>query len=316
MQLSELVYEMSQTMDTQIIEQVLQRFAPNSQLLSFQELVGGVSAQVIAIAFVDAEGQEHQWVLRLHGERDRQRNPQIAKDEFRLYQILQSAHVSVPTPYFLDTACDILPVPYFIMGYVKGKTVFAPVDATAFLQQMARTLAEIHQVSDDVSFLPDAKSHYKNRFQTSVRQIESPIRDALQAFWDMTPINKGGLLHGDFWLGNVLWDDGKLVAVIDWEDAKRGDPLIDLANSRLEVLWAFGEEAMRQFTQDYLSAMPLLDLSQLPYWELCIAHQKPTSDFDAWAEGWVDYGRPDVTGATFRTRYQWFIEQAIEKIHW
>ncbi len=127
-------------------------------------------------------------------------------------------------------------------------------------------------------------------------------------------MNKTGLLHGDFWLGNLLWDDDKLVAVIDWEDAKYGDPLLDLANSRLEISWAFGEDAMEHFTQFYLAYMPSLDLSQLPYWELCVAHQKPTTDFDEWAEDWNDYDRPDMTGETFHTRYKWFIEQALRQL--
>ena len=30
-------------------------------------------------------------------------------------------------------------------------------------------------------------------------------------------VNRPVLLHGDFWPGNILWRDGRLVAVIDWE---------------------------------------------------------------------------------------------------
>ena len=61
------------------------------------------------------------------------------------------------------------------------------------------------------------------------------------------------LLHGDFWPGNILWRYGQLVAVIDWEDAALGDPLADVANSRLEILWAFGIDAMQSFTHYYQS---------------------------------------------------------------
>jgi aminoglycoside phosphotransferase (APT) family kinase protein len=35
------------------------------------------------------------------------------------------------------------------------------------------------------------------------------------------------LLHGDYWPDNTLWRDGRLVCVIDWEDAALGDPLAD-----------------------------------------------------------------------------------------
>ncbi len=40
------------------------------------------------------------------------------------------------------------------------------------------------------------------------------------------------LLHGDLWPGNVLWQDGRLVAVVDWEDGAVGAPLIDVASAR------------------------------------------------------------------------------------
>lgn len=48
----------------------------------------------------------------------------------------------------------------------------------------------------------------------------------------MTP----GIIHGDYHVGNVIYgDDGALLAVVDWEMATLGDPLIDLG--RLLVSW-------------------------------------------------------------------------------
>jgi aminoglycoside phosphotransferase (APT) family kinase protein len=75
------------------------------------------------------------------------------------------------------------------------------------------------------------------------------------------------LLHGDFWPGNVLWEDGRLVAVLDWEDAAIGDPLADVANARLELLWAGGAEAKEEFTRRYRSLVPGVDLTDLPHWD-------------------------------------------------
>ena len=69
----------------------------------------------------------------------------------------------------------------------------------------------------------------------------------LEEVWPLSQQNRSVLLHGDFWPGNILWRDGQIVGVIDWEDAAFGDPLADIANTRLELLWAFGVEAMRQF---------------------------------------------------------------------
>jgi aminoglycoside phosphotransferase (APT) family kinase protein len=49
---------------------------------------------------------------------------------------------------------------------------------------------------------------------------------------DMRP----GIIHGDYHIGNVIYaDDGALAAIVDWEMATLGDPLVDLA--RLLVSW-------------------------------------------------------------------------------
>ena len=36
-------------------------------------------------------------------------------------------------------------------------------------------------------------------------------------------------LHGDFHPSNLLVEDGKIVAVVDWGDITRGDPAVDLS---------------------------------------------------------------------------------------
>ncbi len=61
-----------------------------------------------------------------------------------------------------------------------------------------------------------------------------------------------------------------LTNCIDGEDAAIGDPLADVANSRLEILWALGRDAMERFTQHYQSLAPL-DITDLPLWDLCAA---------------------------------------------
>lgn len=40
------------------------------------------------------------------------------------------------------------------------------------------------------------------------------------------------LVHLDDWRGNVLWDRGQTTAVVDWEEAACGDPVVDVAYCR------------------------------------------------------------------------------------
>jgi aminoglycoside phosphotransferase (APT) family kinase protein len=109
---------------------------------------------------------------------------------------------------------------------------------------------------------------------------EGRIRDALETAWPLARTNDAVLLHGDYWPGNLLWRDGRLVAVIDWEDARVGDPLADVANTRLELLWAFDADAVETFTSLYRS-MTAIDVTNLPYWDLAAA-LKPCGRLAGW----------------------------------
>jgi aminoglycoside phosphotransferase (APT) family kinase protein len=74
---------------------------------------------------------------------------------------------------------------------------------------------------------------------------------------------------------------GRLSGVVSWEDAKIGDPLADLANTRLELFWAFGKEAMGSFTNQYRSIIGEINLTILPYWYLYVAC-KAASKISRW----------------------------------
>ena len=256
-------------------------------------------------------------------------NPYIAADEFKLLQLLHSAGLAVPEPFYLDQSGEIFHTPYVVIEYIEGETEFGPKDiadtpalddaryskvsiqyrapgqrkrprtastqplslrvmeakpsvwlepVADFMLQLAMQLSRIHGVDWaklDVSFLPQHEKRVAERIGERPEQVdeafeEGRIRDVLEGVWPLPQGNASVLLHGDFWPGNILWRNGQIVGVIDWEDAALGDPLADIANSRLELLWAFGVEAMQRFTDHYQSLADI-DFANLPYWELYAA---------------------------------------------
>lgn len=53
---------------------------------------------------------------------------------------------------------------------------------------------------------------------------------------NLPPDMKPGVIHGDYHIGNCIFaEDGRLNAIVDWEMATLGDPLVDLG--RLLVSW-------------------------------------------------------------------------------
>jgi aminoglycoside phosphotransferase (APT) family kinase protein len=289
------------------------KFAPQSKLIRAWELKGGVSAQVTALEILQSDGQPQKWVVRQHGEVDRKNNPRIAADEFKLLQILQSVGIAAPKPYYLDMSGEILATPYLVIEFVEGETEFAPPDLNDFIRQFATQLTKIHQIACselDLAFLPEQAKIYAEKFKHRPAKVdesigEGRIRAVLEKVFPLPPRNQTGLLHGDFWAGNILWQDNRLVAVLDWEDARIGDPLEDFANSRLEILWAFGKEAMEDFSQSY-RAMNRLDYSNLPYWDL-VAALKPAFKILEWAEN-------ATAEKIMRERHAWFVANALQML--
>jgi aminoglycoside phosphotransferase (APT) family kinase protein len=286
---------------------LVKRIDPLAKLVRTWPLTGGISAQVTALEVEQPDGQVTKLIVRQHGEIDRGHNPHIAHDEFKLLQIALSHGLAAPQPYYVDESCDLFPLPYLVIGFVDGDTEFAPADLTGYLAQIAQELANIHRVQDspDLDFLPRQGKGFGVRPETLDTSLgEERIRDALESAWPLVQENESVLLHGDYWPGNILWKEGKLAAVIDWEDARVGDPLADLANCRLELMWAFGVEAMTEFTNHYRS-MSSIDLANLPYWDLCAA-LRPCSKLSEW-------GLDAATEQRMRERHAFFVAHALEK---
>jgi aminoglycoside phosphotransferase (APT) family kinase protein len=264
---------------------------------------------VTALEVERADGRTTKLVVRQHGEVDRASNPHIARDEFALLRIAQAHGVAAPKPYFFDESCTLFPTPYLVVEFVDGDPEFAPADLADYLERAAAQLAKIHGIPDspDLSFLPRQNQGFGKRpVEFDASMGEARIRAALEAARPVAQLNDSVLLHGDYWPGNILWNGGELVAVIDWEDARVGDPLADLANSRIEFLWAFGVEAMREFTDRYRS-MTNVDLATLPYWDLRAA-LRPCGKLSAW-------GLDDETERRMRDRHALFVTQAIDVLH-
>jgi aminoglycoside phosphotransferase (APT) family kinase protein len=293
----------------ELFEALARRLDPRSKLLRTWELKGGVSARVTAFETERPDGRTERLVVRRHGAAELRRNPHIAADEFRLLKLLKSAGVPAPTPRYLDAGGEVFSVPCLVVDYVEGGRESAPADETEFVGRLATVLAEIHRVDyGEVSFL---RERVDIGAEVPARRPDEPaewqrIREVLESALPLPRRNRSVLLHGDFWPGNTLWKDGRLVAVIDWEDAAIGDPLADVANARLELLWALGIDAMEAFTRSYASIATAVDFTGLPYWDL-------------WADLRLagrtsEWGLDATTEKAMRAGHEAFVAQALRQL--
>lgn len=302
------------------LEMIARRIVPNGTVRDVCVLQGGISASMTLLEITSPDGQTRRVVLRIPSESVLKECPSAAADEFRTIRALFQAGVRVPEPLLLDESRTDLPTPYMLLAYVEGAPLYDPRDRCAYEHRRAEELARIHALDISRSGLASLRRRphaFASRFRGRPSDIsgsldQERIHGALQPFWDSPPHNTPVLLHGDLWPGNLVWNDGELTAVVDWEDAEFGDPLADLAICRLDSLLILGREPMEAFTERYLSATGI-NTAHLPCWDLCAALRAAPA-IATWAAHFPALGRPDITEESMDAALQEFVENALARL--
>jgi aminoglycoside phosphotransferase (APT) family kinase protein len=184
-------------------------------------------------------------------------------------------------------------------------------------QQLASTLAAIHALPPGIVPAGIGASEggavaMPHWWRDTPEDPEAGDARARFAALPAVPLDARCLLHGDFWPGNVLFDEGRLVAVIDWEDALIGDPLQDLAIARLDLTWSSGLDARDAFTAAYarITGHPLATLAA---WDLYAA-LRAAPGLEIWAEGYPAFGRDDITAPLMRTAVSASIHDSLRRL--
>lgn len=139
------------------------------------------------------------------------------------------------------------------------------------------------------SLLDDAR-RLKTEMPISLETIESEIISRLHVMDDVT---EPRLVHWDLWDGNVFVRDGSIVALIDWERALWGDPLMEYYFRYIENSEHFCSGYGDSFDSPNETArIKLYDLYiDLIYFIECSSRKYDSQDHLQWAhdnllEGW------------------------------
>jgi aminoglycoside phosphotransferase (APT) family kinase protein len=169
--------------------------------------------------------------------------------EHRIIYALRNTNVPVAPALAMCNDPAVNGAPFYVMGFVKGHVVRDAMIAEKVLTEKARrtaseslidTMAAIHSVNLDAVGLADLARHEGyiarqlkrwyaqfNAQKTRDLPLIDEVHDALSA--RIPEQGPATIVHGDYRLDNcIVNDDGKIVAVLDWEICTLGDPLADL----------------------------------------------------------------------------------------
>lgn len=171
--------------------------------------------------------------------------------EHRVISALAGSAIPVPTAVDLvdDTGGDITGTTFFLMEKAPGKVVVSRKQNAAYTSDEIRDLsfelihhlAALHSVDVEavglegfgkpVGYLTRQLSTWRRQLEAS-RSRDVPALDKLQAALEqgVPETTRTGIVHGDYRLDNALVDGNppKISAILDWEMATLGDPLVDL----------------------------------------------------------------------------------------
>ena len=299
-------------------QQVLDEIAPRLRLISITPAQAAFTNAVHIIEAGSPRGRTLRFVVkRLTDDPD----PQRATAEFHGLQIARKHGIPAPEPVLLDVTGELLDIPGIVTTLVEGRQIAGPLDPRSWAEDLARLLLRVHDVRPDAEerehiyigtdmglfFLsgnwPAIKTGHPltETIFSTVQELRPGIRAAPPVF-----------LHMDYWPGNVLWLDGRVSALLDWDAASYGDPALDVGYFRMNMYLRGIKEAADPFLHYYeAESGPVRNLG---FWEVaCAARALP--DPAAWIPASREMGDLSATDDRAGTDYYEFVSDAIRRAH-
>jgi aminoglycoside phosphotransferase (APT) family kinase protein len=171
--------------------------------------------------------------------------------EFKVLRALEATDVPTPRVFLYCEDESVIGSAFYLVEYVAGRVFWSaelpelsPPERSAFYDDLNACLARLHSVDVDAVGLGDLgrRDGYTQRnferwwktYQAS-KAADIPDMDWLAAaLRERMPSSEPvTLIHGDFGVYNVIADPvaPRVAAVLDWEMATIGNPLVDLAHT-------------------------------------------------------------------------------------
>jgi len=291
---------------------------PVATEVSARPLLGGIDTATYALR-LGSKDRAREVVVRVYRDWDGEGDAATAAQ--RLHVVLTAVSAVsrlAPRPILGDSAGDLIGEPLVVTSFLPGAPLAPTGHDDAWAEQLASALAEVHATPLDR--LPADFPRHGTAAQRLSRVLErgADVRDPL---WDtiasaLTPIaahvrpNSPRLIHGDFWFGNTIWQDGALTGIVDWDSASIADPARDVAGARNDLALLSGARAADLFLARYEAERgPLRDLA---FWDL-LTSLPPVRWLPHWVEGYTALGL-DLSLAEARARLESWIANALGRL--
>jgi aminoglycoside phosphotransferase (APT) family kinase protein len=263
-------------------------------------MVGGGSCEVFAV-----DRGPDRWVLRRAPKHASSSTAHDVLREFRILDAIKDSSVPIARPVVACGDPQVFGAPFYVMDRIEGKPILkavpvawaeAPESHGRALEELVDALVAIHAVDwhacglGDLAHGDDYLARQLTRWLTQLDSYGGRELPTAHTVSDWLGAHRpagqpGALCHGDYKLDNVLFapqSPPRLLAVVDWEMAGIGDPIVDLA-------WALifhpGPEGTLRLG---MAKEPRFDVAHLPDRRTLFERYAAGSGRDVTALAWYD----------------------------
>lgn len=192
--------------------------------------------------------------------------PQIEKEHRWLPRLAPCLPLPIPVPLAKGQPAQGYPSEWSIYRWLPGEPVATACipDLTRFASDLASFLGALYRIDPDGGPIAGPHSFYRggplSTYDAETRRSIDALRDeidanlptaiweeALAATWQEPPV----WVHGDVAVANLLVQDGRLSAVIDFGCSAVGDPACDTV-----IAWTFFSGSSREAFRNKLPVEP------------------------------------------------------------
>jgi aminoglycoside phosphotransferase (APT) family kinase protein len=238
--------------------------------LTIQQFPGGYSNLTFLLKTADKE-----YVLRKPPNGANIKSAHDMGREFKVLSTLQPVYQAIPAPILYCEDATIIGTPFFIMERIKGIILrnkipkgleLTPIIMRLISASAVDNLATLHSIDLETTGLinmgkPDG--YIQRQVDGWIKRYNNAETDAIESMnktaeWMQANIPKEGttaFIHNDYKYDNLVLDPdnvNNILAVLDWEMATVGDPLMDLGTSLGYWAEAADGDALKPFNLTWL----------------------------------------------------------------
>jgi aminoglycoside phosphotransferase (APT) family kinase protein len=241
---------------------------PGRRVVHIAAMPGATSSAVHALDVIDRRGRTQSYVLRRYTRADwLAREPDLAEREAEVLVILEGSAVPTPVLVGADVRGHVTDVPAVLMTRLDGAPI-APAELSRDgLRALAALLPPLHATA-----VPAGARVRAYRPHGLGRHLDVPSWSTDDRLWaraiavhravqDAGAAPSGdALVHRDYHPGNVLFGAGReggeapLRGLVDWVNASRGAPDVDVGHCRFNLVGPAGADAADAFRDAWLDA--------------------------------------------------------------